>query len=442
MKQVWKILLFCFCLNLFIQAEAALLNTLTVKEIKDFEKCPFMDSLPNINISHTEDYESITICWRVMTTAYPHCSGGFMNPIKCHRDWDGDMFDQMLYGPVSGMSEDGKQAGFIGFQFDNNGGTGYQQGQVPWHAILYDKPLKIYEWQSFCLSFSKKTRKQFFFHNGIKYLDFTAEDDIKVISKRYLEKVQIGHRFRGSFSDLQVYSSPMDEFALEEWTTCRYDKPGDVYEWDVNKFNFTHDERIVSSIEKVNTEIFCKPEQKETHLIGADPISNFEGVDLCHRLNGKAVLLPANVTRLRELINLLHDFKQKTNISGNVNTWVAGISYLGEHYGSSHWYPPEGIYDMIDPDTRDSLISKENKKLLKPDYHTYQKLTHICLHLTLDKGILPFVSKFEKCTRKAQWIDRILCQFETTPVINIKGLCEQSTMDTQFQLIDPKIGEG
>ena len=145
MKQVWKILLFCFCLNFFIQAEAAFLDAFTIKDIKDFEQCTHMDPLPNINITHTEDYEAITICWRLMTSAYPHCSGlRFMNPIVCQRDWDGDMFNQMLYGPVSGMSEDGKQAGWLGVSFEETSeGKGHQ---ITWRYILYDNPLKIFEW--------------------------------------------------------------------------------------------------------------------------------------------------------------------------------------------------------------------------------------------------------------------------------------------------------
>ena len=87
-------------------------------------------------------------------------------------------------------------------------------------------------------------------------------------------------------------------------------------------------------------------------------------------------------------------------------------------------------------------LTEENKKMIRPDYHTYQKLVNICLHLTTNPDPEPFYAKFEKCTRQSPWIGRILCEFETTPVIAIKGLCEQSTMDKEFQLIEPKIGEG
>ena len=245
-----------FCLYIFTVAEAALLDAFVVEEIKDYEKCERFSHHPTVNITREEDYESITICWRFMTTAYPHCGGSASHPIGIIRDWNGDMCYQMLYGPISGMSEDGKHAGFMGFQFNNNGGTGWQQGQVPWHAILYNEPLNIYQWQSFCISFSKKTQKQLFFHNGIKYLDFKPASEITMITKYFLDELKIANNFRGSFSDLQVYSQPMDESDLEKWTTCQYDEPGDVYEWDINRFNLTHNERIISSIEKVESKSF------------------------------------------------------------------------------------------------------------------------------------------------------------------------------------------
>ena len=234
--------LWCFGFYSYIlqQSDASLLDAFVVKEIKGFEKYEQLDP-PNINITHKEDYESMTICWRFLTTAFPHCAGNTANLIQSVTDWEGDMLYQAVYQPISGMSEDGRQAGWLGFQFNNNGGTGRQTDQVPWRSILYEKRLKIYEWQSSCVSFSKKTQKLLFFHNGIKYLDYMTEK-IMTISRYFLSQVKIAQNFRGSFSDLQVYSTPMEETSLEDWTTCRYDQPGDVFEWDIKKVNLTHDE--------------------------------------------------------------------------------------------------------------------------------------------------------------------------------------------------------
>ena len=380
--QVW---LWCFGFYSYIfqQSDASLLDAFVVKEIKGFEKCDQFDQ-PNINITHKEDYESMTICWRFLTTAFPHCAGNAANLIQSVTDWEGDMLYQGVYQPISGMSEDGRQAGWLGFQLNNNGGTGRQTDQVPWRSILYEKRLKIYEWQSSCVSFSKKTQKLWFFHNGIKYLDYKTEK-LMTISRYFLSQVKIAQNFRGSFSDLQVYSTPMEETSLEDWTTCRYDQPGDVFEWDINKVNLTHDERIVSSIEKVDSKLFCKPEQKEVHIFGdsrIDTFSNFEGIVLCERLNSKAVLFPTNGTRIEELVNYLTFFAEKTNLTSGVEAWVSGVSKLDDKYGSSHWYPPGGVYELIDPENGNLLLNDENRKLILPDGHTYQKLVHICPHIT------------------------------------------------------------
>ena len=94
--------------------------------------------------------------------------------------------------------------------------------------------------------------------NGFKYFDTILKEDIDniVIAKDFLSNIVITEAFRGSFSDLQVYSMPMDEDALVRWTTCKYDQPGDVFEWDITRLNLTHDETIVSDAGKVNSNDF------------------------------------------------------------------------------------------------------------------------------------------------------------------------------------------
>ena len=439
----WNLLLFFLS---FKESQAAIVDAYVVHEIKDFENCWHgYGKTPSVNIKHKEDYESIAICWRIMTTAYPHCRGTDMALLGFYRgEHVGDLLWFAIYGPISGMSEDGKHAGWLGISFNTTyGGKGTQ---VPWRSILYNNPLNIYEWQSFCVSYSKETQKLLMLHNGIKYLDYLVEEQNIVISKHFLEELQIGVNFRGSFSDLQVYSEPMDETALKDWTMCEYDKEGDVYDWDVNKFNMTHDDRIISSIGKVDTKLFCKSkgsDEKEIHLFGdnrVDPISNIEANLLCQRLNGKVVMLPTTIERIEMLLSYLRYYQKKTNHSKPIEAWVGGVSKLDEQYGTSHWYPPNGRYLLIDPKSGKILTNEENRELMRPDIHTYQKLVNLCAHMTYNPDHAPYNIAVQKCSR--QIIGRVLCEFDTTPVIRIKGLCKQSSMDRYFQLIEPKIGEG
>ena len=97
-------------------------------------------------------------------------------------------------------------------------------------------------------------------------------------------------------------------------------------------------------------------------------------------------------------------------------------------------------YLMIDPESGKILTNEENRELMRPDIHTYQKLVNLCAHMTYNPDHAPYNIAVQKCSR--QIIGRVLCEFDTTPVIRIKGLCKQSSMDRYFQLIEPKIGEG
>merc|ERR1712020_557975 len=82
---------------------------------------------------------------------------------------DGNYLDYRVYQPISGMSEDGKQAGWLGWRFNETKNGSWRQ--VSWRSILYNEPLKIYEWQSVCVSFNKKDKRKLMYHNGLKYLD-------------------------------------------------------------------------------------------------------------------------------------------------------------------------------------------------------------------------------------------------------------------------------
>ena len=376
---------------LFHISNAALLDAFVSKEIKDAEGCGSGIYGPTVNITHTQDYESITICFRFLTTSYPHCGGATHEPIRLYdyHNYDkGWLFDYRVYQPISGMSEDGKQAGWLGFRF-NETSEGTNTHQVAWRSILYKENLRIYEWQSVCISYGKKTKKILMFHNGEQYLNYAIKEEHIRINYNFLEKLNIGHRFKGSFSDLQVYSEPMNEESLIKWTTCQYDQPGDVYEWDLNKFNLTHDEKIISDIKKVDSKFFCKSKEsneKEVHVFGngwgtGNPFSYFQGTTLCKRLNGKITMIPKDIAGTEKLDKVLRDYFAKCNVTEQVwlTAWVGGISILGDKYGAEHWYPEkDGLYDFEDPDTGEVLTNEVNKKYFtEREGHTYQKLVHI-----------------------------------------------------------------
>ena len=420
-------------------ADPDLLDMIVNEDILDFKGCPFVNG-PQVNITHTKDYEEFTVCIRYMTTSYVPCPGETSYPIAL-TDWvESRVLILYLYQPISGMSEDGKHAAWVGFRFpDTSNGT---SKQVFWHNVLFDEPLKILEWHSACFSFNKKTGRMLFYNNGVKYIDRNVTEKRIKIPPHYFSELSVLRSHRGAVSDLQVYSSS-DEEILQKWTTCKYDNPGDVYQWDINKFNMSSvDPRMIIKTGKVDRKNFCKSLDKKTKIIhmfgqGSD-ISQIDGCKLCKRLNGKAFLLPPNEEGMLKLLNILQDYRNKTN-SPQLASFVGGRTQLGEHLNALRWFPEStGIYDFEDPETGKLLITDENREIINRDDHTYQKLKDLCICIA--DAIKNFHIMWQKCTRKV--IGRIFCEFDEHPNIKIKGLCDQSSIDRAYQLIDPTIGEG
>lgn len=269
------------------------------------------------------------------------------------------------------------------------------------------------------------------FHNGIKYLDAMVEEKNVVLAKNFLSKVHITEAFRGSFTDLQVYSYPTKEEDLKKWTICQFAEPGDVFEWNITRLNMTHDPNIISNSAKVDSKELCRAtgsSKKEIHIFGdptTEPISNLDGITLCNRLNGKMKLLPTTKKEVERLADYIRSYG---------GGWVGG-----EGSGSPHWFPDKGIFAFVDPETGESLITEENDKFITKAKHSYQVLEDICLHCC-GPGERLIKCNWQKCKRKR--IERVLCEFETTPAIRIKGLCKQSPINRDFQLVETNPEKG
>ena len=66
MESILKCLTFWFYFYSFPLSNGDVIDAFVFKDIKDFEQCPWVNG-PSVNITQSEDYESITICWRYLT---------------------------------------------------------------------------------------------------------------------------------------------------------------------------------------------------------------------------------------------------------------------------------------------------------------------------------------------------------------------------------------
>ena len=93
------------------------------------------------------------------------------------------------------------------------------------------------------------------------------EDHID-INKNLLTNFWIFEGCRGSFTDLQVCSKPIQEDNIQKWTTCQFNEPGDVFAWDIEKLNMTNDERMITDIDQIERKALCKSKEEwQTDII-------------------------------------------------------------------------------------------------------------------------------------------------------------------------------
>ena len=126
-----------------------------------------------------------------------------------------------------------------------------------------------------------------------------------------------------------------------------------------------------------------------------------------------------------------------------MTAWIDGITVHGSKYAASHWVPETWQFEMFDPETGEPLVNDINRQFLRQEVHSYQKLVDLCLesiyyHGQKNKYGLNYA--WQKCNRN--WVGKVLCEFKELPTIKIKGLCKNSPIDRDFQLITQNVGEG
>ena len=284
------------------------------------------------------------------------------------------------------------------------------------------------------------------FHNGIKVFEFEVLEKRIWIPGDFLSETIILKGSRGAITDMQVWSSPLDEKQLEDWTTCRNNISGNVYQWNVDTLNMTHDERMISTIEKVNRKSFCKVKAKEIHIIGQGnwDISLFDSMKICKRLNGEIVFFPKDEEAAVKIKTVLIDFMDKANLS-EIQAWVGGRARIETFLETPYAYPYSSFWDVEDPETGELLLNDQNRKYLATVYHSYKILKDLCLaaFVAREEWLLAgkkYFYTWEKCEREI-W-GRVLCEFDDIPIITIKGFCSKELMDKKYQLIDVKPGQG
>ena len=453
-----------------------------------------------INAGYDEAIAEFTFCYRLLLESYND------GPMQMFIAWrnsdingvDGSYQDNGFFVDsstiFSGFELDGFQASFNFLRRDIPDGGIANRSWPVWHHEVLPRFIEPGEWFHFCIAYSSILHIMYKYQDGHKAFSFHYPDKVvKPFPPHMFDVLEFGRNIRGTFTDLNIYSSFFTEEDMKAWTTsCNKDK-GDILAWTpvtVERIRAENNQNQNVSFFKIDKTEVCPDssqnaeKQKPIKSSESSEKQNFkpqnkiyetfvglvleyiehnenkdidEAKDMCFRLNGELMTVPQNEEEEFIMRKIVNDFIMK-KVSNNqtylkeneikVQWWLAGESEGEEKdiYTSAREqaYAPNGESTYFHPITGVKL--NPAKPMTRPNYSTNPKFRKLCMRcyngLNNEK-----ISDFwwwkntphcmpSICSQRDA--NSVICQFEKEPTFKLRGLCKDALMDTQYKLAEPE----
>ena len=367
-----------------------------------------------LNASHSEKIAEFTICYRFFIESY---NDGFIYLLRMRTsDWsDSYYYDGIFWD--AGDEREGFQGG-RSFIKRNVEGGGLINMQYPRYAsYVLPKNIDVSKWIHFCSSYSSSLRRLIRYQNGQKVMGFTFKDKKEnPLPQDIFEITQIGRNFRGLLTDLNIYSTFMDDKDLIKWTTGCEPSGGDIFDWDISKIKPL--ERITEMIKMDKNDICpdaAKPEPVQRPktatrkaknrrfkpylaigesfagmvlemVTGPEHKSYEEVEDTCFRVGGDLIMFPQTEEEMNLMDGVVWDLIMQR---ADNNQSVIDDYYNKYLWASGAWYkvPVGGITAEID----EEIVKKQKGESYDPRELTYPNKGEVDLfHPWTGKKLYPY----------------------------------------------------
>ena len=241
----------------------------------------------------------------------------------------------------------------------------------------------------------------------------------------------LGKNFNGYITEFNIFDSFLEYETMAKWTSCKLKERGNVFAWNPQWLNLTSpEESIQNSVEALMTVNFCEPKIKHVYNVFYDKqhrINQYEASRICQKVNAKLAAPPINFEEMMEI----------TAVGGKRRTWNMWTS--GKVKTKPEWdkdfYPENGIYEYYDDQTGEDIeplrFNKEPFFTLKTEKSIYTYIPDICLTCA------SLSCENQKCGGTPDRASA-LCKSEGPIWLQISGLCQVSTVDRRYRMLEPK----
>ena len=487
-----------FCILVFLLFTAYVLGNdeFDVLRIADVPFPYYSDFAAVINATHTQKISEFTVCYRFLLTSY---NSFWATTISAPNDGSRYGYLETI-GFDTGYENEGYQAiMYILYRNVTGGGIGNRGHPVVHHTNL-PRNVQTSKWVNSCTSYSSLLQKLHLYHDGLKAFSYHYKDkQDNALPANMFEITKIGANLRGMITDLNIYSTHFEEENMVAWTTKCQHQPGDIFSWDVNKLILTpkQETELTVALVKMNKKDVCPDPsvatvmQEPSKLGGSreatrykpkhDGSSSFVGKvlelisdpysssplqlkDRCLRLAGAILTVPQNeieeqlmdktiwdylVKKSSNNITLLEKISAKIQVGGETSSVIEkGFQNVQASINSREGlYPDGGYYEFYHPVTDERI---KPSKLLVPSHNTFTKLVQICISCVTGDGIYREPTKpcfklwgcgsgascFQKSCVSQAVGDGMICVFNKDPSFNLRGLCSEAVMDTQYKFAE------
>ena len=451
-----------------------------------------------LNASFSKEIAEFTICYRFLIESY---NDPMIYLLRLMTPNWGDTFYYNAVGWNTGYDLEGFQ-GARSFINRNVEGGGLVNKQLPRYAsYVMARNIDISTWTHFCTSYSSSLQKMLRYQNGQKVMSFTFTDEKEnPLPSDLFANTRIGKNLRGSITDLNIFSTFLDDKALIKWTTSCDERGGDIFTWDASKLELSQD--IDVSIIKMDKKEVCPDVTKQIPIQRAKKVAkkterkrfkpylgikSFVGMvlemvsvreglkyqeaeDVCFRTGGELMMIPQTKEEMDLMDKVLWDYimqRAENNISvvddinknpSTIFEWeapVGGLSPIidedamknekGESYDPRELtYPNNGKVDLVDPWTGRNINPYGRGTIVWPvgmTSYKYPRMRYLCQNSLRKK--MPGTYWYDRLTplcfsRPAESLvqGNPICVYPKNPTFRNTSINNQNILGNRQQKLD------
>ena len=167
-------------------------------------------------------------------------------------------------------------------------------------------------WNTFCSTYNSQTKKfdmytnnkLVFSYENVEFVKNPAQNNIILLNAFSFAVNDYIYPFDGAITDLQIWSRIFNDEDIQNWSACNGVEPGDFFQWENAKFEFTGD---IETLE-VKKSVICSQQVIKRFLAFPEKLNFIDSVKFCKKIGGE-IAVADDFETVEKMQNALSDFR-------------------------------------------------------------------------------------------------------------------------------------